>query len=138
MTDETTETETEAQVDDLPGEITIRGKRYVWERHTPGAYFLDLMLQGDKSTALTACGALVLAYPRFAARAGFRRDLVAAAERLYELLVAAGWTASDIMRAGMHAYRWAADEVPLGPSSEEVKDEVDFSEAQQESTSAGS
>lgn len=123
---------------DLAREITIRGERYIWERHTSGAYLIDLMLLKGESDALAAAGALVLAYPRFARRARFRRSIGTAAEALYDLLVQDGWEASDILRAGMHAFAWLASQLPPTASSEEVEEAVGFSEAPAGDTPAGS
>lgn len=118
----------------LPGEITVCGTRYIWERHTSGAYIIDLMLLKGESEALAAAGALVLAYPRFARRARFGRSVSKAAESLYDLLVSEGWAANEILRAGMHAFAWLATQLPPTASSEEVEDAVGFSEPPAEST----
>ena len=123
---------------DLTREITIRGERYIWERHTSGAYLIDLMLLKGESDALAAAGALVLAYPRFARRARFRRSISTAAETLYDLLVEDGWEAGQILQAGMHAFAWLATQLPPTASSEEVEDAVGFSEAPGGDTPAGS
>jgi len=113
---------------DLTREITVRGTRYIWERHTSGAYLIDLMLLKGQSETLAAAGALALAYPLFARRARFGRSVSEAAERLYDRLVSEGWAADEVLRAGMHAFAWLATQLPPTASSEEVEEAVGFSE----------
>ena len=78
----------EKQANDLskPREMTVRGTRYIFERHASGAYHVDLLMMGDESNTLTACGALVLAHPLLAKKAGFRRSVPKAAEQLFGYL----------------------------------------------------
>jgi hypothetical protein len=130
-------TDTAAETEHRPGEITIRGTRYIWERHASDAHVIDLVMLQDESQALAACGALVLAYPRFAKRARFKRSVSRAAAVLYELLVEAGWEVGDILRAGMHAFAWLSDRLPINPRSEEVEEAVDFTEPPPEITPGG-
>ena len=125
----------EKQANDLskPREMTIRGTRYIFERHASGAYHVDLLMMGDDSSTLTACGALVLANPLLAKKAGFRRSVPKAAEQLFGYLTGKlGWTVGDVLEAGNHAFRWCAEQVPVTSGSEEVKEATDFSEAGQE------
>ena len=119
---------------DLTREITNRHDRYIWERHASSAYLVDLMmLQGD-STTLAAAGALVLAYPRFAKKARFKRSVPDAAERLFAYLEEQGWDVGEIMEAGSHAFQWLAGQLPPTSGSDEVKEATDFSEAGPEDT----
>jgi hypothetical protein len=140
MSEHDTDTDTDTDTDgrDLSREITIRGKRYIWEQHASGAHVIDLVMLQDDSPTLAACGALVLAYPRFASRAGFKRSVSKAAGKLYDLLVANGWEVGDIMRAGTHAFSFLAEDLPVTPKDEGVEEALDFSEPQPASTPAGS
>lgn len=112
----------------LPGEITVKGQRFIWEKHASGAFSIDLMLLRNDSEMLAACGALVLAYPRMAKSARFKRNIGDAAQRLYEQLIAEpnNWTANEIMTAGMHAFNWLAADLPVTASDDEVKETEDF------------
>lgn len=134
MSDETTES---ADGRDLAREITVHGHRFIWERHASDAYLIDLMLLKGESETLAMTGALVLAYPRMARTARFRRNLGDAAERLYNALVEQGWSVAEIMQAGMHAFVWLAGHLPPSPKDPEVEEAVGFSGAQPASTPAG-
>ena len=121
----------------LPGEITVGGKRLIWERHSSGAFLVDLMLMQGDSETLTATASLVLAYPKFARASRFKRNLGEAAARLYDYLESKGWDIGDILRAGRHAFVWLANQLPPTSGSDEVIEAEDFSEPRQDDTPAG-
>lgn len=123
---------------DLSREISIKGKRYVYERHASGAYHIDLLMMGDDSSTLAACGALVLALPLFAKKASFRRSVPKAAEKLFGYLTehpkGPQWSVAEVLEAGNHAFTWCAAQVPVTSGSDEVEEAKDFSEAGQDDT----
>jgi len=123
----TSETDAPRADIDTTRETTVRGTRYIWERHGSGAHLVDLMLLHGDSDTLAASGALVLAYPRFARAVKFKRNLPDAAGALFDYLVAKGWEVGDIMQAGMHAFVWLAAQLPPTSGSDEVKEAEDFS-----------
>ncbi len=116
----------------LPNEITVRGHRFIWERHCSDAYLIDLMILADDSEALALCGALILAYPRMAKSARFKRNVGEAAERLYGFLAQQGWEPKQIMEAGGHAFEWLSKQLPATASNPEVKEIADFTEPKPE------
>lgn len=127
----------EKQANDLskPAEMTIRGKRYIFERHASGAYHIDLLMMGDDSPTMTACGAIVLANPMLAKKARFKRNVAKAAEAMYAHLTSGlGWSVAEVLEAGNHCFAWCALQVPLTSGSDEVQEAVDFSEAGPDST----
>lgn len=122
----------------LDREITVRGHRFIWERHTSDAHLIDLMILADDSEALGLCGALVLAYPRMGRTARFKRNVGDAATRLYAALTDQGWSPAEIMEAGGHAFRWLAGQLPPTASSPEVEEAENFTEPTPDDGSGGS